>query len=569
MSKLQELLEKVFTNRNNQENKGYGLAYLRVSNEESDEKAQRADIEAFAQRYNILIPPDGWFADHGVRANDDLNRENFWQMIERAKNDPKVRWIIIREDSRFYRNKTKARKLKDELRKYGVTVLSATTYYDPDSVTGTLLESISETLPEVNSRQVRDWTIARMRHHCQQRDPSTGWCYKNGGPAPFGYRIHRVQRGFDKRGLPKFSQVWLLDETDNAGRPCWEWVRVILVDWFLKEGIGYCQITERLNKIGVKPQRKTFWNGRCVQQLLIFSSLLTYAGCYIWGKYKAKWLGERVNEGKRPMDEWLIVENAHPAILTYEEVEDILQEREKRKEFCDWGGLKGRTYRSPYLLTGGLAKCKVCGSNVVGLTSSTRNRRVRRYTCGGYLYSNGVVCQPSFSVPKDLIENAIYNEIKSQFALTPEIAQTWADKVNAYLLQEYQREQNQFANLENELRTIEHELENIVAAIKAGVLTTTLIEEARKLERRKQEIERKLKEKNHTNVPTVTAQDILNWWQDLDRTMNFGSNEDKRKVLRMFIKEISWDPKTRQVEVVFYRWNATLNFYFSGGPGGI
>jgi hypothetical protein len=63
----------------------------------------------------------------------------------------------------------------------------------------------------------------------QTRDPETGWCYKNGGQALWGYRTERLVRGEEKKGRPIIKSIWLPDETVVAGKPVSEWARHCLL----------------------------------------------------------------------------------------------------------------------------------------------------------------------------------------------------------------------------------------------------------------------------------------------------------------------------------------------------
>ena len=554
----------------------YALCYLRCSSGDSDEQAQRADIITYAERHAIAIPEDSWYADRGAKANDHVSRKEFWRMVERAKSERRVKWILVREDSRFYRNKTKARQLKDELRQHGVTVVNVTSPYDADSASGTLIESINETLPEVNSRQVRDWTINRMRHHCQQLvDPSRPELgrWKNGGPAAFGYRIERRQRYWDsKRNAARMGQYWVLDDTENAGRPCHEWLRIIGMDWYVGEGLGYSRIVDRLNNVGVKPVRSQHWGTHTISQMTSLSSLLTYAGHYIWGKHKMKWLGERVTPKNMPMEDWLIVEEAHQAILTVDEVAAILDVKERRAKKFSFGGSGAASHDSPYLFTGGLSKCKACDSNIVGMTRNRNGRRYEWYSCGSWAYRSGAGCAESMMIPRDLLESTLWKEVKSNFPMSRGEAAAWANKVNDCLKQQHETHSIQDDSVTDKLKTVECELSNVVSAVKAGgSAVTALIQEAQDLERRKTALEQRLEDLKGPReaAPKVNPDDILHWWNDLEGTMTHGTNEDRRAVVRGFVKDVSIDPVAKQVEVTLWRWEPGPYLPAGGSPDGI
>ena len=89
-----------------------------------------------------------------------------------------------------------------ELRRAGVEVLSVTGPPVEDTAAGVYMAAITFAKNEAYSKKVAFHTRKGCRANVQTRDPETGWCYKNGGQAPFGYRSERLQRGEVKRGRP-------------------------------------------------------------------------------------------------------------------------------------------------------------------------------------------------------------------------------------------------------------------------------------------------------------------------------------------------------------------------------
>lgn len=116
------------------------------------------------------------------------------------------------------------------------------------------------------------------------------------------------------------------------------------------------------------------------------------------------WNVHRKNGTKRPASEWIIVENAHPAIITEGEAIRIAEVRKVsgKKRAFDTGFSKSR--KSDYLLSGGLFKCNRCGSNMVGLKKS--NDKVY-YIFGSQPYRKGKGCGPGVYVRQDMIESEV------------------------------------------------------------------------------------------------------------------------------------------------------------------
>ena len=72
-------------------------------------------------------------------------------MIQHAIDDNSIKQILVHDSSRFFRNKYKSAAIKGELQKYGVTVISVTSPYDPRTIDGAWRESIEETMAMTSS----------------------------------------------------------------------------------------------------------------------------------------------------------------------------------------------------------------------------------------------------------------------------------------------------------------------------------------------------------------------------------------------------------------------------------
>lgn len=84
---------------------------------------------------------------------------------------------------------------------------------DPRTVLGLWMETIQEAKNEATSMEIAFHTFKGMEHNIATRDPETGWCYKNGGRAPYPYRAVRVARGKNSKGEDIVKTIWGVDET--------------------------------------------------------------------------------------------------------------------------------------------------------------------------------------------------------------------------------------------------------------------------------------------------------------------------------------------------------------------
>ncbi|KJS14475.1 MAG: hypothetical protein VR69_17235 [Peptococcaceae bacterium BRH_c4b] len=80
-----------------------------------------------------------------------------------------------------------------------------------------------------------------MTENAGQRDPVSGWCYKNGGFPPDGYINTRVVRGKDARGKDIVKLIWEINE-DRA-----KIVRFIVLDLWMNRGMSWKASRDHLN----------------------------------------------------------------------------------------------------------------------------------------------------------------------------------------------------------------------------------------------------------------------------------------------------------------------------------
>jgi hypothetical protein len=299
----------------------------------------------------------------------------------------------VHDLSRFSRDSVDGRALVRQLRAEGIKVVSLNDpEFDPETVAGVYLEAITFAKNEAYSRDVAFHTRKGCRANVRARDPETGWCYKNGGQPPWGYRSLRLQRGQDNRGQLILKSVWVLDETIVAGRPAHQWVRHCLVD-LAAAGASLAELRDFCNRTGIPARRKRYWGVTTWNAILQPSVILQFCGYGVWNA--------RTKQGReRPPSEWVIVPNAHPALITEDEARAIIAARRQAKAASTFPRNRGRSQTSKYLLSGGLFRCARCNANMIGFRTSSGEY----YVCGSQPYRKGMGCGPGVYVPRRAVE---------------------------------------------------------------------------------------------------------------------------------------------------------------------
>ena len=522
------------------------LAYARVSTAEQAEAdlsipAQLKEIKKYALANSIEIIEE--FIDEGLSAyNDETKRIAFNQMVEYAKSSTDISLILVHEYSRFSRNKYHSAVVKNILRKHGVTVLTTKSPYDANTIAGLWLESIDETSAQVTSMIISEHTIKGMKENAEKRDPETGYCYKNGGRAPYGYSLKRIPWGKDKKGQIKHKLLWEKNpETSKV-------LRMIVVDWRINEGLSYKNIRDRLNSLNIPGPEGKPWGDSTIREMLVENRLEQYTGIYYWNKEDHNTSGKRYKD----KSEWIKVENAHPAILTMDEVKSALAVTKNRQPRTP----AGRSYNSPWLLTGinlegnSFFTCKECGKNIIGIQG--RNNSYGYYSCGTYNYKGTAGCTNKNRINRHVIENELLKIIEEKFG-TPGSIETIVNKINSRLNENLKAHNASLENLNKEIETVEKNIELTFFALSEGLDAEICKERLEKYKKNKLELQSKKKdhENNRPQPINIDVQKAKELFSDYKRIYQSGTNEQKRLLFRTYINSMEFDPSLNLVNIAF------------------
>src|SRR5512134_2944624 len=135
--------------------------------------------------------------------------------------------------------------------------------------------------------------------------------------------------------------------------------------------------------------------------LLRPSVRMQYCGLGVWN-------GHRKNRQERPPEEWIVVENAPPALITEGEARAIVEARQRNGLAWKFDTGFGQSRNSTYLLRGGLFMCKRCGANRTGF----RTESGHYYLCGSQPYRKGKGCGTGVFVPQANVETEVISGLK-------------------------------------------------------------------------------------------------------------------------------------------------------------
>jgi hypothetical protein len=508
---------------------------------------QLREIRAQEEQHGYKIA-----AEHHETASafqDEPKRVEFQRMLAIARADPEIGAIVVHDYSRLSRDSLRARTLVRDFRQQGIRVISLNDpETDPETVAGVYMEAITFAKNEAYSREVAFHTRKGCRANAQTRDPETGWCYKNGGQPIFGYKTVQLVRGEERRGRPIIKSIWLPDDTILHGRSAHEWARECLL--MAASGASLDQLRDFCNHNSIPARRQQYWSISTWYALLQPHALLQYCGYGVWNVH-------RKNGSIRPASEWVIVENAHPAIIAEEEAQAIVAVRQGAKRRGFDSGCH-RSQSSPYLLSGGLFKCGRCGSNMIGL----RTTQGVYYVCGSQPYRKGMGCGPGVYVPAEEAEALVITGIRDILGVCTD-SKRLTREINQELRQLWEQSTGRDPNAAKSLADVERKIGNVRRAIEDGLAdaawaNTRLPELLRERDKLQQEAA------PGGQPPQIDATAALAYCQQLGKTLSQGNAAERKRTVRSWVGDMKLAPERLEVEWTYRIPEPIMNSVVAG-----
>ena len=413
------------------------------------------------------------------------DRPEFQRMIYDSKKK-NFGYVLVYRFDRFSRDRLNSLVYKRELKKNGVKVISVTEYISDDPQ-GILFESIIDGYSEYYSAELAQ-KVRRGNRESRIKGLFTG------GKVLYGYEV------VDKRYKISLEESIVVKKIFD----------------FVIQKETFKNICEYFNSRGITHRGKKF--------------IPSFIGKLISNE---KYIGKVTVNGE-------LFTNIVPPIIE----EDIFimaskntMENKNRaahyKEVTDY-------------LLGGKAYCGYCGEKLVGESGYSKTKVPHYYyKCGGRKKRINDCKLRSFQ--KDFLEKLVVDNIK-EVLLQSEVLEDIANKIVEAYNSIAQKDDALTIN-EKELSKNKKEIENVIDAIKSGIVSNTLKETLSELETQKQKLEEehiKLKTRSHYKLQ---YQDAMNFLMSLLTIDN--DSEKYRKILidRFVRKVIVYDDK---VDILLY-----------------
>lgn len=490
--------------------------YVRVSTshqkEEETIESQKAILKAFATTRGFEIPPGLIFEDNGV-SGSILARPALDNLRDYASEGVFNHLFILSPD-RLSRKYAYQVLLIDELKKYGVTIVfrNSPNQNTPEE---TMLLQMQGMFAEYERAQITERTRRGRKHKA-----------KNGSisvltRASYGYRYIRSS-------LVNQAYLEVHDKESSI-------VKTIF-NLYVKDRLSIRQIKTYLEEQTIlSPNGNKSWCKKTINNILRNSS---YKGLAYYGKTEKcetdpmrlpsrrvrikPTTRPKVSHRFRDRSEWIGI--AVPALIE-DEVFELAQELlSKNKK------LSPRNTRIPTLLQG-LISCKECGYSFKKSISGKKSTQYQYYVCTRHCSNPGIRINE--------LDDAIWKALISMLEAPELIKNEISKRISEINGQPIQLKKMQ---LEKKLNDLANESNRLLDAFQAGCIQ--IDELSKRMNALKREINNTKREILETG-PGLNKEQLLEvaeavecFSKHLKKTQSGLNIEEKRKILRMIIKEI-------------------------------
>ncbi|HEX7245089.1 MAG TPA: recombinase family protein [Solirubrobacterales bacterium] len=310
------------------------------------------------------------FTDQEAGRRDD--RAGWAELLREAKEPEARRFdaVIIYSTSRLSRDLFHALTYEREMTRAGVEVFYALTAGDQTSPEGRLIRHMFQALDQFEVEK-----LGREVRRGQKENTRQG--YRNGGRAPYGYRLRHEAHPDPARAKAGDTKSRLVLDRERAP------VVAEIFERFLA-GAGYKEIANELNRPSGPPppshvDSKRNTSGKWAKTTI--KSMLenpVYTGRLYWNRLDSRaqkqGAGPRV---RRDPDEWIEAAQRHDALVSDEQFKRTQVEMKRRSNAH---GGRRRPQQRFYLLRG-IVHCAT-GHNPLRMQGRARKGEPTYYTCG-------------------------------------------------------------------------------------------------------------------------------------------------------------------------------------------
>jgi len=503
--------------------------YARYSSENQREASIEDQIrkcKEFASQKGWEILEDHIYFDKAQSGLSIKNRKDFNKLYTLiiSKKAP-FRYLLVDETSRLSRNINDALKIYHTFKLCYVEVFFVSQGIDTNQEFSEELLTVHALMDNFHIKET-----AKRTHRGLEGQFIKGF---STGSRHYGYKstpVYSNRQDIYGRPIPEGYRLEIShEEAETVKR---------IFKLFGEENYSAKKIANLLNKEvketgKPKPPRGEYWRVSTIIRIL---NKELYIGKVVWNKTTTK-RDPSTGQRKRTINEfkqWKSKYDANLRIISDELWEMVNSKRNKLERIKNFVEIK-KQY-SQHLLTP-LAKCGECQ----GTFSIVSGGKYAKYGCSNNWNKGSSCCKNSVKINKGLLEELIICTLIKELSceetikgIIDEIYQIIEEYLSKFIVE------SDVTIVEQELQKINHEIQNIINAIKSGIISEALKQELRESENKKRDLENKLTLLTNSSRPDIrellTVNDIKSFFNDLvSRLIN---PESAQEALTLIVSQI-------------------------------
>jgi site-specific DNA recombinase len=486
------------------------------------------------------------FFDQASGARDDRLSWTALTIEARDRATRRFDGVVIYQTSRLSRDRVSAGLFERELRKVGVSVVYALGAGDPDTAEGKLLIALQQGFDEYERSKIKRETRRGMKQNTLNG-------YRNGGRAPYGYKLEREPHPVASRAHSGETKSRLVPDPEQASV-----IAEIFHLWVVK-GWGCTKIANHLNRPGGPPSPSHVDTKRNVLGHWAKSSIRamlknpTYLGRLTWDRLDFATKREVGGTPRlRDQDEWTVAEVEHPALVS----DDVFAAAQER--FRHNSRPKGlpRTGGHTYLFTG-MVKCAT-GHAPLAMHGRQRVKANKTYTymtCDyGRTYGREAADRIDghgqwLSTREDVLLPLV-ERFFQQRVFGPMRMQKLARQLDAHGKRSNKEARDAETRMRRQVADLDHAIGLQIEAIEKGIEPELVAQRIAELREEKEQIETTLRglqpqvPADHTGLNAS-----LERLPDLSKQLRTAPHEIKRALFDAFELRIVYDKTQNRVQI--------------------
>jgi DNA invertase Pin-like site-specific DNA recombinase len=507
--------------------------------------SQRRECEAKVAELGGRIVCD--FTDQESGRRDD--RAGWTELVREAKEREVRRFdaVIIYATSRLSRELFHALSFERELTRVGVEVLYALTSGDQTSPEGRLMRHMFQALDQFEVEK-----LGREVRRGQTENTRQG--YRNGGRAPYGYRLRHEPHPDPARARAGDTKSRLVVSPEQAP---------VIVEMFSRflSGSGYAEIADHLNRPGGPPsprhvdtKRNTSgrWSKSTIRSML---DNPVYTGRLYWNRLDFR----AVKQGEGPLvrrgeEEWIAAERRHDAIVSDEDFERVQTEMRARST-GNSGNRRRRAQKRFYPLRG-IVHCAT-GHNPLRMHG--KSRKGNNYYACGYRISYGDTAAEAnghgkWQYVREDRMIALADSFMSKRIFGPDRLAHFRRQIAALRAEVGGEEDDERERVAARQGELEQKIERQLDAIEEGIDPILVGDRIRALKTEREEVEAKLAQLDHARTDSQAidpdeAAEILASVPDLSAALAEADPEARHALYEAFRLRVEIDRNAGQIRL--------------------